>query len=395
MEPLLNPYRPGAGLRPPELVGRQTEIDIVDLMVAHSRNRRNDGGLIMYGLRGVGKTVLLSKLREFVESRGWVTVQLEARPGKSGRAIARQSLARGMGMAARRLQRFTHAAAELRAALATVASFTATVGGAGITLGFAPSDHRANSGLLEVDLEEMIEDLAVPLVKNSSALAVFVDEMQDLDNELLTSLLSAQHRASQEGWPFFVIGAGLTTLRRTITEARSYAERFALREVGALSPDAARDAVAKPAAALGATFSEPALDLILRESNGYPFFLQTYGKSTWNMAPGRAIGEEAAFVGIVEGNVDLDQSFFPARWDRTTPLERQYLRALASIGGASASTAAIADELDYAPSSLSPVRQALIEKGLVFAERRGYVSFTVPNMDAFIRRSGAIDDDPS
>jgi hypothetical protein len=392
MDPLINPYRPGAGIRPPELVGRQAEIDLVDLMVAHSHRRRNDGGLILYGLRGVGKTVLLSRLQHIVESAGWVTVQLEARPGEPGKLIARQSLARGIAMAGRKMARFSHAAAEVREALASITSFSATIGGTGVTLGVDASPHRANSGLIEVDLEELVADLVGPLQKNQSAFAIFVDEMQDLDQDLLTALLAVQHRAGQQDWPFYIIGAGLSTLRRTLAEARSYAERFTIREVGALPPPAAAAALTKPAEELGARFTSEALDELLRAANGYPFFLQTYGKAVWELAPDREIDAMSAIAGIEEGNADLDQGFFPARWDRTTPLERRYLNAIVTVSGNTASTSSIAEALQKPATSLSPVRQSLIEKGIIFSERRGYVSFTVPNMDAFIRRQNDVDD---
>jgi DNA polymerase III delta prime subunit len=392
VDPLINPFRPGAGITPPELVGRQAEIDLVDLMVAHSRVRRNDGGLILYGLRGVGKTVLLLRLQHIVESAGWVTVQLEARPGEAGKLIARQSLARGIAMAGRKMMRFRHAAEEVKTALSSVTSFSATIAGSGISLGVEPSPHRANSGLIEVDLEELVSDLALPLRKNNSAFAIFIDEMQDLDPDLLTALLAVQHRAGQNDWPFYIIGAGLSTLRRTLAESRSYAERFTIREVGALPPADAAIALSKPVEKFGAKFTPEALQEILGAANGYPFFLQTYGKAVWELAPDRNIDAEVAIAGIEEGNADLDQGFFPARWDRTTPLEREYLRQIAELGGSTASTSAIATALAKPAASLSPVRQSLIEKGIIYPERRGYVSFTVPNMDAFIRRQNDVDD---
>jgi len=347
----------------------------------------------MYGLRGVGKTVLLNELQQLVERAGWVTVQLEARPGKPGELAARQSLGRGIAMAGRQMARFRTAIDDVKNAIATVASFSFTVAGVSMNLGVDRSDHRANSGLLEVDLEELVADLAKPLARNDSALAIFVDEMQDLDVDLLTALLAVQHRAVQSDWPFYIIGAGLSTLRRTLAEARSYAERFTVREVGALPREQAIAAVRNPATALGARFTDDALDAIISEAQGYPFFLQTFGKAVWDIAPDRNIDREIAIAGIAEGNADLDQSFFPARWDRTTPGERQYLGAMVDVGGGNmVSTSAIADHLSTAATSLSPVRKSLIEKGIIYAERRGYVSFTVPNMDRFIRRQADVDE---
>lgn len=245
-------------------------------------------------------------------------------------------------MAGRQMARFRSAVAEVKTAISTISAFSFTVAGVSMNLGVDRSDHRANSGLLEVDLEELVADLAEPLRKNNSALAIFVDEMQDLDVDLLTALLAVQHRAVQSDWPFFIIGAGLSTLRRTLAEARSYAERFTIREVGALPDEEARAAVRNPATALGAKISDDALEAILGEAQGYPFFLQTFGKAVWDIAPDRNIDREIAVAGIAEGNADLDQSFFPARWDRTTPGERQYLRAMVDVGGGDmASTSAI------------------------------------------------------
>jgi len=241
-------------------------------------------------------------------------------------------------------------------------------------------------------LQEVVADLARPLDKNRSALAFFVDEMQDLDDELLAALLALQHKASQSDWPFFLIGAGLPPLRRILAEARSYSERFDMREVGALPFDAAVDALCKPASDLGARFDDLAINLIMEASRGYPFFLQTYGKAAWDLAPDRDIDLDVAAAAVADGNASLDQNFFPARWDRTTGAERQYLRAIVQVGGATARTAAVAEHLEVAPASLSPVRQSLIEKGIIYAERRGFVSFTVPNMDAFILRQSDFED---
>jgi hypothetical protein len=386
MDTLLNPFRPGAGARPPELAGRQSEIDIVDLMVAKSRLPRNDGGLILYGLRGVGKTVLLNQLRHNVERAGWGTLYVEARPGAAGEAASRQSFARGLAMAARRFSRFSNAVSEMKEALSTVASFTFAVAGVSINVGAPQSKDRANSGLLEVDLEELVADLARPLAKNQSALGIFIDELQDLDQELLTALLAVQHRATQQDWPFYLIGAGLPTLRRSLGEARSYAERFQVREIGALSQESSIDAVLKPATELGVSFTQEALNRLLEASQGYPFFLQTYAKETWDLTPGPQIDLETVEAGIAEGNLTLDQAFFPARWERATTAEKQYLRAIGHLGGSSARTGEIARHLNTTPSALSPVRQTLIEKGIIFADQRGSVKFTVPHMDAFILR---------
>lgn len=212
-----------------------------------------------------------------------------------------------------------------------------------MSLGVDPSSHRANSGMVEIDLEELVADLAGPLNRNDSALGIFVDEMQDLDEDLLTALLAVQHKASQLDWPFYVIVAGPSTHRRTLAEARSYSERFTIREVGALDRASAAEAVSKPATDLGASFDPTAVEIMLDAAQAYPFFLQTYGKATWDLSPTKFLDAETALAGVAEGNADLDQGFFPARWDRTTAAERLYVRAIVAAGGNTASTAAVAE----------------------------------------------------
>lgn len=362
----------------------------MDLMVAHSRRGRNDGGLILHGLRGVGKTVLLKRLQQIADQAGFITVSLEARPGESGKQHARQRLARGLALAFRNPSRLNRATSSLKQALRTVSAFTMSVAGIAVSADITPAEGRANSGLIEIDLEELIEDLSTPLRESRSTLAIFVDELQDLDTDLLTALLAAQHRASQEDLPFYLIGAGLPTVISHLATARSYTERFKPRQIGALNRDDAERALTEPAQRLGVNFTPQASDLVLEAAQGYPYFLQTYGFEIWEAAPSRTIDEAIASLGISEGNANLDESFFVARWDRTTAQERQYLRALATNGD-SARTAQIAKQLGRTAQSFSPIRQSLIEKGIIYPERHGVVAFTVPNMPAFIARNGSDD----
>ncbi|WP_426625727.1 ATP-binding protein [Leifsonia sp. McL0607] len=387
MHPELNPYSPGSGLTPPYLVGRQAEIDAFDLVVARSRGNLHSRGIVLHGLRGVGKTVLLNQFREQAEHAEWFVIELEGRSTDLGMEAIRQKLGRGLLLASRRLQRTRHATNAVKDALRTVKSFSLSLGVASIEIGVDSAPGRADSGQLEVDFEEVVEDLAPALKQTSSAFALFIDEMQDIDHELLVALLAAQHRAGQKNWPFFIFGAGLPSLPSVLSDARSYAERlFNYREIGALSPVSAMDALVVPAQRQGARFAANAAETIVDAAQGYPYFLQTYGQAVWEIARDKEISTEDALAAIADGNAELDMGFFPARWDRATPAERTYLRAMAPDGDSGSRTAEIALRLDVKPARLSPSRQNLIDKGIIYMPERGRVAFTVPNMAAFIQR---------
>lgn len=387
MHSALNPYSPGSGLTPPYLVGRQAEIDAFDLVVARSRSGLHSRGIVLHGLRGVGKTVLLNQFREQAERAEWFVIEVEGRSTETGNEAVRQKLGRALLLASRRLQRTRHATTVVKEALRTVKSFSLSLGVASIEIGLDAAPGRADSGQLEVDFEEMVEDLAPALHQTSSAFALFIDEMQDIDEELLVALLAAQHRAGQKGWPFFIFGAGLPSLPSVLSEARSYAERlFNYREIGALDLVAAEDALVVPAKRQGASFEPAAVQEIVIAAAGYPYFLQTYGQAAWEIAREKHITRDDALSAIADGNAELDMGFFPARWDRATPAERHYLRAMATDGDTGSRTAELAARLLVKPASLSPARQNLIDKGIIYMPERGRVAFTVPNMAAFISR---------
>ena len=391
-----NPYAPGSGARPPELAGRDEEIAAFDLIVARSRKNLQNRPIVLHGLRGVGKTVLLRNFREQADRAEWLIVSLEASTTKSGRSAVRQRLARSLIAAALKFDRSAKRRSRVGEALASVTSFGVSIAGLGFSLGVAPNPVRANSGQVDVDLIELLEDLGPALVENSTALGIFVDEMQDLDDELLSALIIAQHRAGQESIPFYVIGAGLPSLPAMLSESRSYAERmFDFRSLGPLGSEDARSAVTLPAERLGATFQGGAAELIVEASEGYPFFIQTFAMKTWDAALGREIGLEDARIGVEQGRSELDMGFYPARWGRATNAERRYLLAMADLGG-NPTTAEVASLLESTPQSLSTTRQGLIDKGIAFAPARGRITFTVPGMTRFIERQARqLDDIPA
>ncbi|KRE72692.1 ATP-binding protein [Arthrobacter sp. Soil762] len=386
MESALNPYSPGSGRRPFELAGRQSEIDAFDLLLAKTRQRRPDRGIVLHGLRGVGKTVLLNEFRRQAEHSEFMVVSLEGRDAEGGPEAVRAKLARNLLQAGRKLNR-RGAGTKLLAALGSIASFSAKLGVTGIDIGVNLNQGRADSGSIEVDLEELIEDLCAALAENRSGLIFIIDEMQDLDNGLITALLSAQHLANQREWPFYIAGAGLPNLPSVLSEARSYAERiFNYRSIGALTRQAAESALVVPASQYGASFVPEAKDLLLDASGGYPYFLQEYGYAAWETAPEKAITAEDALIAVEIGRAQLDQGFFPSRWKRASNAEKAFLRLMAIDGDEGSSTADLAQRAQKKQSSMSMTRASLIEKGIIYAPALGALAFTVPGMADYIRR---------
>jgi hypothetical protein len=285
MESELNPYAPGSGLRPPAMAGRDGAINSFDLMGARSKRHLHNRGMVLSGLRGVGKTVLLNSLRSQADKMGWLTVGFEGRPGGPAAEAIREKLARELLLGARKFVR-RPAAELLREAVRSVRSFSATLGISGVEFGFEKATGRADSGRLDIDLEEMNEDLSEALKSVRSAFAIFIDEMQDLDPELLAALITVQHSAGQREWPFYIIGAGLPNLPGKLSEARSYAERlFDYRQIGPLDEASSMRALEEPAVKFGARFRPQALQTLLHAAGGYPYFIQEFGKAIWDIAP--------------------------------------------------------------------------------------------------------------
>ncbi|ROR93401.1 AAA ATPase-like protein [Salana multivorans] len=386
MEPRLNPYQPGSGLRPPEMTGREPELEAFDTVIARTGNRLTNRGIILSGLRGVGKTVLLNELRSLAHKHEWLAVHVEAGGSTTGNDAVRKKLGRALVQAAREYKTRS-TAKRIADALSSIGSFTTSLGVPGVSFGLTLAPGRADSPDLALNLEEMVQDVATALRPEGRALAIFVDELQDLDKELLSALITVQHRAGQEGWPFYVIGAGLPNLPAVLSDVRSYAERlFEYRHIGPLSPPAAANALKVPAERMGAQYAPEALALLTDATQGYPYFLQEYGKAIWDLAPERTFTTADAEAAIRIGQDRLDQGFYPSRWDRATPAERRFLAAMAEDGDAGSRTAEIARRLGKKPASLGPARASLIGKGLVYAPAHGQIEFTVPGMSAFIAR---------
>jgi len=389
MDPVSNPYSPGAGLRPRELAGREREIDAFDILRERAGRGLTSRSVVMTGLRGVGKTVLLNELAERARSDGWIVAKVEAERGGGSRPF-RVQVARSLNRALREATGSWGIAEKARRALATFKSFslrTDPEGGLSVGIEIDPERGRADTGSLEIDLTDLALDLAAAASDFGAGVVLFIDEMQDLDEDELSAICQACHEAGQQDAQFYVIGAGLPSLPRVLAEARSYAERlFVYLAIGALDQTAAAAALKKPAADVEVSWAAEAVEAIVVRSSGYPYFLQEFGKASWDFAPGPGITLSDAEVGIQIGTDSLDHGFFRSRWERATPTERAYMGAMAADGDGPSQSGEVVRRLGKEPAAAGPARANLIHKGLVYAPEHGLIAFTVPGMAAFIAR---------
>ena len=385
MDERTNPYSPGAGLRPSALVGRDAELQGWGVALERVENARPTRSVVLHGLRGVGKTVLLGEFHEMARDRKWLSVIIEANTGSP----FRDSLARTLYPVVRELVR-PKAGDKLKKALATFKTFSVKVDTAGMWsfgLDVAPATGRGDSGELETDLSELITDLADAAQEQGRGFALLIDEAQDLTRDELKALCAVSHKAGQQNWPFLMALAGLPNLPRLLSEAKSYAERlYAYREIGRLGSDAAAQALTRPAAGEGVSWDDKAVSYVVSQTLGYPYFLQEYGQATWNAAEGARLTYDDARVGAASGQAQLDAGFFRTRWERATPGQRAYLEAMAEDGDGPSQSSQVAARLGKNPTGVGPIRDTLIKKGLIYAPEHGQVAYTVPGMATFIAR---------
>ncbi|MEV4821565.1 ATP-binding protein [Micromonospora sp. NPDC049274] len=409
MDPVRNPYAPGAGQRPPELAGRGRELDVFDIVLERIARGRPERSLMLTGLRGVGKTVLLNTLRSQAINRLWGSGKIEARPDQS----LRRPVAAALHMAVRELAPRHRAPDRIDAFLGVLKAFaqrsapTGRAGGPsklrdrwqpGIDVPAATG--RADSGDIEIDLVELFSDAAAVASDVGTGIAVFIDEMQDVGPEDVSALCAACHELSQIGAPLIVVGAGLPHLPAVLSAAKSYSERlFRYQRIDRLDRIAADQALCAPAEREEVEYEQKALDLLYEKSGGYPYFVQAYGKATWDHAPRSPITAADVRVAAPEAEAELAVGFFGSRFERATPAEREYMRVMATLSlvegdsgaavrddmDAAVPTAEIARALGRKPASLSPARDALIKKGLIYSGERGTVAFTVPHFGRYLR----------
>jgi len=387
MDPILNPYAPGAGSPPPELAGRSTVRERVRVCIERLRHGKQTKSVMMVGLRGVGKTVLLDQMRNDAEKSGIHTIRIEAPENRSLPAI----LAPQLRLALLRLSRIeaakNHAIRGLRALAGFASKLKVTYNDIEVGLDFESEPGLADNGDLEGDLTALLEQVGIAAREAKTVLVIFIDELQYVPEVQMAALISALHRCSQSQLPVTVVGAGLPQLRGRMGEAKSYAERlFDFPEIGPLNKTDAKEAIIKPAEKEGVELLDEAVDLIVAETKGYPYFLQEWGKHAWDIAPQSPITEKDVTDASQEAVAALDESFFRVRFDRLTLSEKKYLRAMAELGPGPHRSGDIADQFGRTVQSFGPTRSNLILKGMIWSPTHGDTAFTVPLFDEFMKR---------
>ena len=387
MDPVANPFEPGAGAPPPALVGRDETLEEARIAIARVAIGRTAPHLILIGLRGVGKTVLLDEIRKRSVGSQVHEVRIEAPEGRSLPGI----LAPRLRATLLQLSKTTGARQLAERGLRALAGFAKALrvkyDDIEIGFDFEPEPGLADNGDLESDLSSLMQAVGEAARAAGSAVVLFIDELQYVAEEELAALISALHRCAQERAPVLMLGAGLPQLPGQMGKAKSYSERlFRFVEVGPLTEDGAREAIRVPIEAEGAAIDTAALSLIAERTEGYPYFLQEWGKHTWDQAASSPIQAEDVDRASNIAEAALDASFFRVRLDRLTPSEKRYLRAMAELGGGPHRSGDIADVLQRKVQSLGPIRANLIAKGMVYSPSHGDTAFTVPMFDAYMRR---------
>jgi hypothetical protein len=388
VDPRTNPYTPNAGAPPPALVGRDAELEGFEILLERLRRGYPEQSMLITGLRGVGKTVLLGAFESRARASGWVTISTEITKHEEFGPRMGSMVRRAIFQVAPR----SSWTGKLRRAAAALRSFSITVATDGsVTAGIdiEPLDGIADSGSLSDDLTDLLVALGEAADERETGIAFLVDEVQFLRVHEFEALIAGLHRTVQRQLPITLVGAGLPQLPRLAGEAKSYAERlFKFPRIGRLSPPEAEAALAEPAGDLGVRYDDGAIDVIVDYTEGYPYFIQEYGKIVWDLAPeGEAIGQRVAEEAQRAVEAKLDESFFRVRAERTTELELQYLRAMAELGPGEHSAGDVAAVMGRGSEQLGPTRARLIDKGLIYTTGRGRGDFTVPQFDRYMRRN--------
>ena len=388
MDPRRNPYSPGAGAQPPELAGRELLIDQVAIALDRCRNGLpSRGGLIMVGLRGVGKTVLLTRIALETEARGFSTISVEAPEKRSLPAL----LIPALRSALIKLDKISFAQEAAKKALRVLGGFVAAMKlkyddvEFSVDLGKQPG--IADSGDLEHDLTELFVILGETVKQKKTALVLFIDEIQYVEENQFAALIMALHKCVQKQLPVFLVGAGLPQLVGFAGRAKSYAERlFEYPEIGPLTESAAKEALELPAEKFEVMFNKNAVSEIILQTQCYPYFLQEWGKHCWESAKKSPITLDDVRFATKLAISDLDASFFRVRFDRLTPVEKKYLRAMAELGSGLIRSGDIAHLLKKEVQNVAPTRATLIAKGMIYSPAHGDNAFTVPLFQEYMKR---------
>lgn len=388
MDKIKNPFSPGAGSPPPELAGRDAVLEQARVLLGRIRQSRPEKSILMTGLRGVGKTVLLNEMERMAISDGYRTILIEAHEDKPLALLLIPQLRRILFD----LDRVAGAGDKVRRGIAVLKSFIGgvrmTVGDVGFGIDIDPELGAADSGDMEIDLPNLFAAVAEAAKERRAVVAILIDEIQYLRPSELSALIMAMHKMQQRQSPLLLIGAGLPILPGMAGESKSYAERlFSFPDLGPLSEQESAKAIKDPIEVSGQAIETAALQEIFRMTQGYPYFLQEWGYQAWNHAESSPITVKVVRESTQLVEQRLDENFFRVRFNRLTPREKTYLRAMAQLGAGSYRTADIADALGVKITTLGPVRANLIKKGMIYSPAHGEMAFTVPLFDEFMRRT--------
>lgn len=388
MDRIRNPFAPGAGAPPPELAGREDILGEAEVLLGRVRAGRPEKSILMTGLRGVGKTVLLNEIAHMAGDAGYRVIQIEASENKT----LTQLLVPHLRILLYELDRLAGAGHKVRRGLAVLKGFLGAIkvsmGEIEVGLDIDPEIGYADSGDIEVDLPNLFTAVAEAAQERNTAIALLIDEIQYVGAQEMGALVMAMHKMQQKRLPLVLVGAGLPTLPKLMGDAKSYAERlFNYPIVGPLSRKDACKALSEPVEAEGVAFSDSALEQIFRKTDGYPYFLQEWGYQAWNLAEASPIVPEVVENATSVATKRLDENFFRVRFDRCTPSEKRFLRAMAQLGPGQHRMSDIAACLGMSVRSLGPVRASLMSKGMVYSPSHGELDFTVPLFDEFMRRA--------
>ncbi|MBI5699809.1 ATP-binding protein [Candidatus Saganbacteria bacterium] len=387
MDQIKNPFSPGAGSPPPELVGRDDILKKAKILIGRVQQKRSEKSLLMVGLRGVGKTVLLNEIERIIKDAGCNTITLEAHEDKSLAELLTPHLRRLLF----ELDRMANFSEKVRRGLGVLKSFIGAVkikiSEIEFGLDIEPERGTADSGDLEVDLASLFIAIAEAAQDRKTVVAILIDEIQYLSEKELSALIMAMHKMQQLQLPLVLLGAGLPILTRLAGESKSYAERlFEFPEIGALNSTDATKALQEPVVRVGVKFTKDAINQIIKLTHGYPYFIQEWGYQSWNHAEKSPISLDDVQGATKTVIKRLDENFFRVRFDRLTPREKEYLRAMAHLGPGAHRSSDVAEVLGVKLNSLGPMRAKLISKGMIYSPAYGEMAFTVPLFDEFMCR---------
>lgn len=385
MDPVRNPFAPGAGSPPPELAGRKEILELARTAVLRTDQEKPTQSIILVGLRGVGKTVLLNRIAEIAEKENFYAISIEAHEGKS----LPELLVPGLRSVLHKLSLIENAADTARRGIRVLKGFLAgmSIKIQEIEVGVDAESGTADTGDIEADLPELMLVVAMAAKSAKRRVIILIDELQYLSEKEFSALIMSVHKINQKNLPLLVVGAGLPQIHGLAGASKSYAERlFKYPPVGELEEADAVAAIANPAKNEGVNFTKKAVKRILLVTQRYPYFLQQWAYEAWNVASKASISDGDVEKATDAAIAELDQSFFKVRFDRCTPSEKKYMRALAELGSGTKRSGDIAELLGVKSTSVAPTRSALIKKGMIYSPSHGDTAFTVPLFDDYMRR---------